>query len=365
MNTDSFCFQTPDDEISWESPLFQRNVTPVPKLGKAVSHEQLSGSRTGLRRIGDTLNRSLDKPVLPLPKGGAFPKENEDPFLQPKYDMASQSSFSLGLGRKKSIKMSKGSPTKQNDGENKRGFKGFIARLAGDGGTKKEHARPKIVLKGPAYPNSTFLTPEMTVGPNPGDYRGFNKAAGRKDFQTIPPDSAPPKLPVPREYTEANESVRSRLSEDKKANSTPTSMEASQLTRRYIQENSLARSSAGDIRKSEDGERGGMLLSEGRISPTKDGSFGVAKRVEVNPGMFHVTSHQGILEEALREEARSAVSENKTPAVDYGTQNALNLIVPETFAPVKPAEAYSPSVYEGVWERSSKVVSEFARHRIY
>ena len=184
-------------------------------------------------------------------------------------------------------------------------------------------------------------------------------SAGRNIYQTrreTPPSSAPANTNVPDPY---------RVSETpgRQTNSTPVSVP----TRRYLRENniptsvltkavvSLPRFSSdeSDIGSEENGKPEGIIIGDGSLKPTKTGTYGSLKEVQIVEGkaIHKVASLAGVIENA--EPAPIAANEQHHPG---STSAPLNRGIHSQDSTMLQPTAYSPSVYGGVWENDPQVV---------
>ena len=180
-------------------------------------------------------------------------------------------------------------------------------------------------------------------------------SGGRNINQTrreTPPSSAPANTTVPDPY---------RVSETpgRQTNSTPVP------TRRFLRENnipasvltkavvSLPRFSSdeSDIGSEEDGKPEGIIIGDGSLKPTKTGTYGSLKEVQIVEGkaIHKVASLAGVIENA----EPSPITANEQHHL--GSSSAKFDIYPQDSTMLQPT-AYSPSVYGGVWENDLQVV---------
>ena len=148
----------------------------------------------------------------------------------------------------------------------------------------------------------------------------------------------------------------------RQTNSTPVP------TRRYLRENNLpspilTQASFGvpqltydDLNQaSEENNRpDGIIIGNGRLNPTRSGTYGKFGEVEFVEGkaVHRVASCMGMIEEA--ESSPSVLEQQQDPESASTSPNRRSFIDNHT---VLQSVAYSPSVYGGIWENDPQVVS--------
>ena len=182
-------------------------------------------------------------------------------------------------------------------------------------------------------------------------------SGGRNINQTrreTPPSSAPANTNVPDPYRVSGTPGR-------QTNSTPVP------TRRFLRENNIPTSAItkaavslprfhsddSDIGSEEDEKPEGLIIGDGNLKPTKTGTYGSLKDVQIVEGkaIHKVASLAGVIENA--EPSRSAANEDSHPGSTSGPLNGD--IHPQDNTMLQPT-VYSPSVYGGVWENDPHVV---------
>ena len=184
-----------------------------------------------------------------------------------------------------------------------------------------------------------------------------------------PPASAPPSTAVPEPYRASdNEHTMREASPVRMAQSTPVPPKP---TRRWMRENgfptppeekarALERLSTEKDHTNQAGakEPGGMVLGDGKLSPTRSGTYGRAANVTIVDGVSSVRSHVASViegEDKARDEKRELAGDG--PGVISQTTSVHLPLEAETLQP----RAYSPSVYGGIWENNPAVVSHLVQ----
>lgn len=182
-------------------------------------------------------------------------------------------------------------------------------------------------------------------------------SGGRNINQTrreTPPSSAPANTKVPDPY-------RASGTPGRQTNSTPVP------TRRFLKENNIPtsvlakaavslprfNSDDSDIGSGEDEKPEGVIIGDGNMKPTKTGTYGSLREVHIVEGkaIHKVASLAGVIENAER--SPSAANESHHPG---STSNSLNRDIHPQDSTMLLPNAYSPSVYGGVWENDPHVV---------
>ena len=193
-------------------------------------------------------------------------------------------------------------------------------------------------------------------------YHPVSKDTGSSNLLE-PPSSAPP--------TTFGSDPLSTLSEQsaspsRQAQSTPVQ---GQPTKRWLSENSVSSSYDENAIPltvnvqfpiSPPRSSNAMILGDGRLSPTKTGTYGLASQVEIKEGFQRVTSQHAILEHVLDKEdgEQNNNDRSRSPAPLTGSSTLTNPFVNQngTPGPYLQPTIYSPSIYEGVWENDPNVV---------
>ena len=176
-----------------------------------------------------------------------------------------------------------------------------------------------------------------------------------------PPASAPPTTFASDPFHSSSES---NASPSRQAQSTPVQ---SRPTRRWLKENGISSSlneNATPVMvnaqtpKSPPRNVNAMILGDGKLSPTKTGTYGLVSQVEIKEGFKRVASQQGIVESVLDEQEREEATGNynQLAAPLTGSSTVSNPFAGQMDAPVPYLQPYSPSIYEGVWENDPNVV---------
>ena len=138
-------------------------------------------------------------------------------------------------------------------------------------------------------------------------------------------------------------------------------------TRRYLRENHLPAEyptqaslsvpqltyngvdQAGEENKQPDG----IIIGNGRLNPTRTGTYGTVGEVEFVQGkaVHRVASCMGMIEEA--ESSPSVIEQQQDPGSASTSPNCRSSIDNHT---ILQSVAYSPSVYGGIWENDPHVV---------
>ena len=170
-----------------------------------------------------------------------------------------------------------------------------------------------------------------------------------------PPSSAPANTSLPDQY-------RSSEIVGRQTNSTPVP------TRRYLRENhlptpiltqasfsvpQLTYNDAGQATE-ENKQPDGIIIGNGRLNPTRSGTYGTVGEVEFVEGkaVHRVASCMGMIEEA--ESSPSVIEQQHDPGSASTSPNRRSFIDNHTML---QSVAYSPSVYGGIWENDPQVVS--------
>ena len=143
---------------------------------------------------------------------------------------------------------------------------------------------------------------------------------------------------------------------------------SSQPTKRYLEENNLSpiKQKRQPVPRNDDTK--GFLFNDGLLAPTRQGSYAVTKKIEVQRGLSRATSHQGIVElmEDNPEDNPENTSEHKPEdKSDNEVDDEMQVPMPTsseadpgvTTTTSASAVPYTPSIYEGIWENNASVVS--------
>lgn len=194
----------------------------------------------------------------------------------------------------------------------------------------------------------TSKTPESQTQPTGG--RNVNQMR-----RESPPSSAPANADVPDQY-------RSSGTPGRQTNSTPVP------TRRYLRENNIPTSvltqaaaivpqvayDDADPGSDESGMPEGIIVGDGNLKPTVDGTYGTLRQVEVVEGkaVHKVASFAAVIgntesSPTVTEGQQHQRSTTKTPSNRDSLAQDNTMLLPV---------AYSPSEYGGVWENDPHVV---------
>ena len=177
-----------------------------------------------------------------------------------------------------------------------------------------------------------------------------------------PPSSAPANTGLPDPY-------RSSEVVGRQTNSTPVP------TRRYLKENhlptpiltqasfSVPQLTYNDVDQAseENNQPDGIIIGNGRLNPTRSGSYGTVGEVEFVEGkaVHRVASCMGMIEEA--ESSPSVTEQQQDSGSASASPDRRCFIDSHTML---QSVAYSPSVYGGIWENDPQVVSFVTRRLI-
>lgn len=182
--------------------------------------------------------------------------------------------------------------------------------------------------------------------------------SGRNIIETrreTPPSSAPANTGVPNPYLSPEIVGR-------QTNSTPVP------TRRYLRENnipipiltqtsfSIPQVTYSDVDQAsqEKNKPEGIIVGDGRLNPTRSGTYGTVGEVEYVEGkaIHRVASFTGVIENA--EPPPRASEQQQHPRSTSTSPSRVSSFQDHTML---PSVAYSPSVYGGIWENDPHVVS--------
>ena len=98
----------------------------------------------------------------------------------------------------------------------------------------------------------------------------------------------------------------------------------------------------------------GIIIGNGRLNPTRNGTYGTVGEVEFVEGkaIHRVASCMGMIEEA---ESSPNVIEQQQYLESAGTSPSRRSFIDNQT--MLQSVAYSPSVYDGIWENDPHVVS--------
>ncbi|KAL8789015.1 MAG: hypothetical protein Q9195_007035 [Heterodermia aff. obscurata] len=307
----------------------------------------MKGNISGGATKGVATNRSKyeDKPMPPLPptpdRDGSTPGPGKPGYIQPATPLT-YSSLNPAKGRAVTDPVSsktlfgagKGSIT---DLRNK--FSGSRTNTSSENVTN-EHDKSSN-SEGP-----TSSPPEVQT------QRTSDRNVNQIRRET-PPSSAPVNTSLPDPY-------RSSEIVGRQTNSTPVP------TRRYLRENGLATPiltqvsfsvpqltyNDVDQAREENNRPDGIIIGNGRLNPTRSGTYGTVGEVEFVEGkaVHRVASCMGMIEEA--ESSPSVVGQQQGPGSTNTSPTNRRFVDDHTML---QSVAYSPSVYAGIWENDPQV----------
>ena len=173
-----------------------------------------------------------------------------------------------------------------------------------------------------------------------------------KNQHTHPPSSAPPSTQTPDPFRSSGTQERQHQS-------------SSAPTRRCLRENSvpdpsLVRSSpipsymTPEAVGQEVGSPDGIIVGDGKLNPTRNGTYGTTGEVEFVEGKaaHRVASFAAIIENA----SSPHESESKNHFHSADTASSASMLSGQNITHLLQPNLYSPSEYGGVWENDPHVV---------
>ena len=251
-------------------------------------------------------------------------------------------------------------------------IKGLRAKFTNDQATNADVA-PEVQPKLPPLPLPSEKASHVL---------GYYPVPKEKNTKiTAPPASAPPTTDTPDPFRSSSDDPTSRsASPVRQAKSTPV---PGRPTRRWMRENNMTTpplETAEPVVFGQEEQKlpphsgtskaNAMILGDGRLSPTKKGTYGRVAEVEVVERGERITSQHGLVEnvstgpETGTNDYSEYGQEQRPLSDDSIVSNPYAGQTPNSTAILQPA-VYSPSVYNGVWENDPNVVGTPFSHDIY
>ena len=363
-------FEAQPGENSWAQGSLSRQ-------GSQSKHS-LKSPTANCGHVGQSMSSPIlggvvDKPVPPLPRPGhpqvqAVRNQSSrtvTPPIKPKVVPAVPFIPSHGKKKDKGVKDTNFLGGKKADGERKTGFRGFVAKFAGDGGSGKSQT--------PGKSTSNEATVPIVKVENENQHRKLYPIAEAQHDNSDHLESAPANITTHEANLDFFREFDPSFDAERKTSSTPVRLPSYNVTRRYYEENNKAPPEINEPKRGTGWEFNGLVYGDGGLAPTRQGSYGVSKKVEIKKGLPRAASHHVILDtnpEGSNGDSNEDVFVSKEKA---SYKNKPNLPVLGQFAPprndslrqsdleslktddLEEVTGHSPTSAAGVWENNSHV----------